>query len=853
MKKNLLLILFLIIFSTIFSIEKETKKRIKKYSGQNTQALLNWEKELTGDVKDYADFLLNYASANDLAILTPEILSENIEYAMKTKEIPYCKNIPENIFKHFVLPHRISQEPLENWRKQFYEEILPLVQDEENIKIAAIKINLWATEQMTFKQTHGRDQAPLTSIKRGYGRCEEMMILYIAAARAVGIPCRPASVPYWNFTDSNHAWIEIWTPEGWEYVGEPENSLSKAWFSKPTERATLVTSSAYGYYDSKDNIKQENGVTLISSIKYYTDFDYCNIYVTDEKGKPVKDANVKIYAASFGGLFAMLSNKTDKDGKITLPLGKSSVYVIASKDKKFGSALFNTINSNEIEIKISKDNELVSDVNMQFLISNSNPTPHQKEELLGEQFYDKIEIRNLSRDKRLLSQRKGYLFTKYYDMTQNQDLEDYYNKREEFILKCDEIAGNTEPFLKVFEAINNDIEKQEVLVEMIKRWDIKELCEIPDSLAIANVVNIYTEAKKGFPSIPDSTFKQDVIGFTFRSFTPPQNGWQNEFYQQIKDLKAESLDKTVENVLNWVDANLKIDKDYNWSYFSGSLNPAQILNMKNTNESYRLLTINCALKLLGVPVQYKKRLEYYNGEKYVEVEKAKKKEDTLIEEKIDIKLFVDGKEIKPDPWGNFLIGSFSEGSLSTTFFDGELEENTFKAIYRHTENEKIYLESYIRNSNGDANVHIIPINGKDEIIVNFKTPKEYVDKSNIWKNETLTSIKELSKNTDNKKIIFISGGIAIEPETRMLDQILSKKDKFNNENVEFYFVSENKHTYSEDIDLKNYKIIKKQILHGEIQEIEYPAIFVLDKDDNIIFTCNGYNMGLGDLILKKIK
>ena len=57
MKKNLLLILFLIIFSTIFSIEKETKKRIKKYSGQNTQALLNWEKELTGNIKDYADFL----------------------------------------------------------------------------------------------------------------------------------------------------------------------------------------------------------------------------------------------------------------------------------------------------------------------------------------------------------------------------------------------------------------------------------------------------------------------------------------------------------------------------------------------------------------------------------------------------------------------------------------------------------------------------------------------------------------------------------------------------------------------------------------------------------------------------
>jgi len=853
MKRIMLIVTLFTLVNFLFTIQKETKKNIEKYSGKNTKSLLTWIKNLSGEEKKYADFILDNASPNDLAIFTPEMIAENMEYALKTKEIAYCKNIPEDVFRHFVLPHRITQEPLEDWREQFYEELLPLVEDEVNIEVAAVKVNLWITEQMTFKQTHGRDQAPLTTIKRGYGRCEESMIIYIAAARAVGIPCRPASVPYWNFTDSNHAWVEIWTPDGWKYTGEAENSLSRGWFSKTTERATLVTSEAYGYFDSPDAIKKENGTTLISSIRYYTDFDNCRIVVKDQKDKPVKNAQVNLYAASFGGLFSLFSNKTDKDGEISLPLGKSSVYVIAHKDGMTGSSLFNTIESSELELTITDNHELKTDINMQFLISNNNPLPQQNVELLGESFYDKREISNLRRDKRILSQKKGYLFAKYYDLTHEEKGNDFFHEREEFIEKCDEIAGNTEAFLKAFQTVEKDLSKGKILIEMIKRWDVKELCEIPDSLAITDVIDIYAQAKESFPMIPDSIFYEGVVGFTFNSFTPPQNGWQKEFYSHIKTLNGQSLDETVSKVVEWADRSLNIDDDYKWSYFSGSLNPLQILNMKNTTESYRMLTINCALKLLGVPVQYKRQLEYFNGSEFVTIEKAKKDENVIAEGKVTIRINVDGNEIKAEPWGNFLIGSFSDGQLSPTFFDGNHDGNAFNAVYRYSEQEKVYLESYIRNSNGDANVHLIPLMGKDEVLVDLITPKEYIDNSSIWRTATLEVVNSLVDDSDSKKIVFISGGVAVEPETRMLDQILSKKESFEKENVEFFFVSENNHQYKGKIDFENYVIVREQVLHDELQKVDYPVIFLFDENNEMIFSGNGYNMGLGDLLLKKLK
>lgn len=882
MKRVSLIILAILFLFNLNAIEKRTVKRIKKYSGRNAKLLLNWEKSLEKDTKEYASFLLDNASPNDLAILTPELLTENIELAIQTKTLPYAADIPDNIFKHFVLPHRVSQEPLEPWRKQFYEDIQPLVKDETDIAKAITIVNLWCAEMVYFKQTHGRDQAPLTSFKRGYGRCEEGMIMVIAAARAVGIPCRTASVPYWNFSDSNHAWVEVWTPDGWEYIGESENSLSRTWFSKTTERATMVNSRVYGNFYSPDAIRQENNVTLINNIKYYTDFDYCTVTIKDEKGKPVEDAKVSFLAASFGGLFTMAENQTDNKGKVSLPLGKSSCYVLATKDNLLASGVLNTIKSTKLKLTLQENVDPVSDVTLQFLLSNKNPNPNAQTELLGDEFYKRREIRNLKREKRMLSEALGSKYAKFYDLAYLADEQDslYFSNREEFMKKSDEIAGNSENFLNVLEVVKDENQKVQMLVKMIELWDIKELCEIADSTSIYNVTNIYSEAKTRFENVvPDSIFDKGVISFSWRSFTPPQNGWQQEFYNQIKPLANESIVTTTSNVIDWVDECLNIDEEFYWSYFSGSLNPVQILNQKNTNESYRMVVLNCALKLLGVPVIYVGRLEYFNGSEFVEVEPQPAKVEPETFETL-ITLLIDGEIVKAEPWSNFLIASLEDGSMGNTWFDGEAEGSKFRANYRIGDEQKLYIQAYARNGNGDANIQIVPLNGEAEITVELTTPKEYLDNSAEWKDETIVKLNTLLNNADfglfynrshisdpipysGKTIIFITAGVAIEPEQRMLTQLETIANELYESGTGIIMHDENSNPY-ETTNLKRVigTSVYGNILHGEVNQIDYPVIFIFDNEkqkvidilpQDLLFSTHGYNMGLGDLILKKLK
>lgn len=850
-----MLLLFSIVF--IFASELTITERIKKYSGENAKELTQLLEVQEGDTLRYLNFLLENCSNNDLAVLTKDYLLKNIKFAIKSKEFKYT-NYPEDIFKHFVLPHRVSQEPLENWREIFYAELKPLVEEIEDIEEAAILVNLWSLEQMTFKQTSGRDQAPLTTIKRGVGRCEEMMIIYIAAARSVGIPARSASVPFWNFTNNNHAWVEIWTPDGWKYTGgaEPSNSLNKAWFTKTTQRATLITSRAFGNYESKNTIKQKNNSTTISSIEYYTDFEYIQIKVKDVDDNPVPDATVVLYAASYGGLFPIIELKTDEIGLVKIPLGKGTVFVTAFKDDKLGYSLLNTMENNSIALKLSENRKIDEHFTFLFPIPFDHSDNAKQKEVLGDKYELMRENAALKRKDRLNNQKNSIDFIEYYDLAKRAEKQDstFFEDRKEFLNKCDDIAGNSKQFLYLLER-TNDPQETKIIVNMIEKWDIKELCEISDSTAIQTIVDIFIEAQNNFSNIPDSIFVDNVIGFTWRSATPPQNGWQKDFYPKIEKLASKNPAKTVKKVIKWIDKNIEVDEDFVWTYFSGSLNPDDILNMKIVPEFYRTKLINSTLKLLGVPIRWKGRLEYFDEAEFVAVEEKEKKEEQDHEEFITISIFIDGEKVKADSYENFLIAKLSEeGTISNTYFDGENDSLDYKANYRFKDDDNVYIESFVRNGNGDANIIIKSINGLDSVKIELITPKEYLDNSDKWCEETKQNIIKVVEKGDSVafKLLFVRGEIPSEPEERMLEQLSAKTENFQKSNTELIIYSEIRAITDLDDLKEKFKIIKgDKIISEDIES--YPVIFLLDNENQIIFSSAGYNMGIANLLLKKVK
>ncbi len=848
MKKYIILIfIFFLFFATLSATN--IYKRINKYSGKNAESLVKFLKTAKGDTLKYAKFLLTNCSANDLAVLTPDFLKENIALAIKSKQLPYA-NYPEKIFLHFVLPYRISQEPLQHWREKFYKELYPKVKDVKDIEKAAIILNIWSKEQLKYKSTHGRDQAPLTSIRRGYGRCEEMMILYMAAARSVGIPVRPTSAPYWNFTNNNHAWVEIWTPDGWKYLGD-DNALNDAWFSHTAKRATLVVSEVFGNYDDPDVIKQKNNVTYISSIKNYTKPVRCKIKVVNTKNKPIKKASVTLYAASWGGAFPMFTSETDKNGILTVPMGRATVFITASKGDLFGYSHLNSMQDSTVTIHLSKDKNIKTHFTFLFPLPDEGGVNKEKKYFFKDTFKTLKENANLKREKRLFTQRHTTEFTNWYDKTMCKSKCDstYIKERDDFIKQSDQIAGNANNFLKVFNAISK--EDARYLVNMIKEWDIKELCEIPDSSSIRQMVQIYHDAKERYSEVvPDSIFIKNTIHRTWRAAIPPENGWHKSFYKKIKHLAISDLNQTVKNAIDWVDKQIKVDKNFQWTYFSGSLNPNDIINMKYIPKWYRTKLLNSTLKDLGVPVRWDERLEYWNGKKFVPVEKEKAKKEAPEKREIAIKVFVDGKQQKAEPWGNFLISTIDEdGQLNYIDFDGDNDSLLFKAKYRPKKDKEYYLEAFVRNTNGDADFVIMPITAKKEYEIRLKTPKEYIDFSSKIPQNELVKIKNIIKpKNDKPTIVFIRDEFTTEPETRMLNQIHKKAGKLG-EKADLVLISQNR----DNSDIKDkYPEFKFYKTDKFSSEKNYPVI-LLFKDNKLIFATIGYKMGIANLLLRKVK
>ena len=849
MKKMLLLIIVFLLSHTLMATAIEEK--IYKFAGVHAEELITYYNKMNYEQK-YVMFLLNNCSANDLAVLTPSFLKENIQLAMQAYELDYCE-YDDQIFKHFVLPYRVSQEPLENWRNTFFELLLPIVENANSIEEAAILVNLWVTEQMTFKQTHGRDQTPLTTIKRGFGRCEESMILYIAAARSVGIPARPASVPFWNFTDNNHAWVEIWTPEGWKYLGEAENSLNKTWFTETTKRATLITAEAFGNFDDINTIKQENSVTYLSSIDSYTNAKDCTIFVRNQNFQPVEDATVFLYAVSYGGLFPMIQLHTNEMGEINIPLGAGTIYVTASKDSTFASVIFSTMNSKKpnLQLTLEKNNtDLHENLTFLFPIPADKNSHQEKEEVLGERFYLLRENAHLKRKERLANYKKTKEFVKFYDTVYWNKIETgNYAEQSEFLEKCDQLATNTEIYLTTYK--KNKLAKQKILTDMILEWDVKELVEIPDSISLQMIVDIFYFGKqKNLKVVSDSLFRANVIHRTWKSVIPPENGWQRELYPQIKHLAVNDLSKTVTNTIQWIDERVIVDSQFVFTYFSGSLNPIQMLNMRHIPSFYRTVLLNSILKLLGVPIQWKDRLEYFDGDQFVNVEPiADEKEESIIQ-KVVVSIKIDGEKVKAEPWSNFLISKLEDnGSIRYCFFEGENDSLDYIASFPRKKDDVIYIESAHRNSNGDANVLIYTISEDEtEIKLDLKTPKEYLDNSLEWSEKTIRNVKKLANN-DFPSLVVILGSVENEPEKRVIQQLQEKKDDFTISKTHLHYVSLRK----ENNDIEVEKIIKKNIFTESLESTEFPLLFAFDKNGKLTFSSKGYHMGIAKLILRKLR
>ena len=306
-------------------VHRDFELRVKSYelSGLRFDTLSRMEREAM-------EFLYAYMPLSDLADYSPEFYLQQVRYAFRAREeMAWGKEIPEDVFRHFVLVYRVNNENLDTARMVMYRELKERVQG-MTIEEAALEVNHWCHEHVAYRASDSRTSAPLATMRTSLGRCGEESTFAVTALRSVGIPARQCYTPRWAHCDDNHAWVEVYVNGEWKFLGacEPDPRLNMGWFSVPSTRCMMVHTKAFGKYKGDEEVVRRTGLfSELNLLSHYAPTRRVTITVQDESGKPMEGAQVKFKLYNYAEYYTLATMTTDVDGKASLTTGLGDLLI----------------------------------------------------------------------------------------------------------------------------------------------------------------------------------------------------------------------------------------------------------------------------------------------------------------------------------------------------------------------------------------------------------------------------------------------------------------------------------------------------------------------------------------------
>lgn len=271
---------------------------------------------------------------------------------------PWCRDVDEDIFIHFVATPRVNNEPfVDSWpilRKELAERIAGMSAHD-----AVLETNYWCCETATYQTADERTLGPLGMLASGNGRCGEESTYLVTALRANGIPARQIYTPLWAHCDDNHAWVEAYVDGEWYYLGacEPEEALNRGWFTAASGRAMLVHTrlfSDYGCDFERDRsiLAREGSQVIVNQTAAYGPTVKLTVTVTDEAGEPAPCAYVRltlVNSAEWGDIAYLIA---DECGHAQIVIGEGTLRVIAATEHQMADTLVDTGECDHVELTL---------------------------------------------------------------------------------------------------------------------------------------------------------------------------------------------------------------------------------------------------------------------------------------------------------------------------------------------------------------------------------------------------------------------------------------------------------------------------------------------------------------------
>lgn len=312
-----------------------------------------FDQKMSAQERECLTSLYVYMPIGDITDYSGDFYLENVKSSLSTRqETSWGRQIPDDVFRHFVLPIRVNNESLDRSRMVFHQELMPRLKG-LSMSEAILEVNHWCHEKANYQPSDSRTSSPLATVRTAYGRCGEESTCLVAALRSVGIPARQVYTPRWAHTDDNHAWVEAWADGKWYFLGacEPEPVLNLGWFNAPASRGMLMHTKVFGYYQGPEEVMRTTAnYTEINVIANYAEHASVKVVAVDEAGKPVQGASVQFKLYNYAEFYTVSTQKTGKDGSAKLSAGLGDMVVLATKGNLFGLARVSFGKDREVKV-----------------------------------------------------------------------------------------------------------------------------------------------------------------------------------------------------------------------------------------------------------------------------------------------------------------------------------------------------------------------------------------------------------------------------------------------------------------------------------------------------------------------
>lgn len=337
---------------------KEAERGFGSLKGQIEEKM----SRICGDERTLMELCYGTLPSSDIGSIDFDTLRSYAAHAMLLyNEYEAVRNLPEDIFLHFVFYPRINSENLVDCRSFFYNK-LKNVWDIPDASERVLAVNRWCAEHVTYQASDDRTESPMAAYYSGYGRCGEESVFAVTALRSIGIPARQVYVPWWSHCDDNHAWVEVYVDGKWRFLGacEPEPVLDMGWFTAAASRAPLVHSRTFFDYGLKDEeIIENNGACLLhNQTSRYAETGLVEITVRHGNGRPAEGARVSFQVINMAGMAEVAVVKTNCHGKASLNMGCGSVHAEVFFHGAYGETDLTVKSGIKTEGIITLNNEL---------------------------------------------------------------------------------------------------------------------------------------------------------------------------------------------------------------------------------------------------------------------------------------------------------------------------------------------------------------------------------------------------------------------------------------------------------------------------------------------------------------